>query len=173
MTRGKKTAIKWAAYTFFLIIITALQTMPMYSNKFEIRGIFITGLVVSVVVCEDGVAPLIYAALCGLFWDVAGGGLFGFGGLVMMGLALLLQYMYVMLIRRTWWSIILSTIAVTLIYCLVDYIFYYLIVVGIDSLPILLYKILPNSLIAGIIGLPIYFIIRRISRFFEKTNGSN
>lgn len=82
MALGKtaKSILKWAVYSFVLLLLYTLQASPALFSIHGIKPVFVIPMAVSVALFENEVGAGAFGLAAGLLWDFSAGKLFGFYG---------------------------------------------------------------------------------------------
>ena len=159
-----KKVVRHLILLAILLVLYVLQTTPGAFSVFWVRPVLIVPFVICVAVLRGEGAGVSYAILAGLLWDIATGHLIGFSALILMLCCITAALLTIYLIRVIWFNIVLLTAATMIIYCVLDYIFYYLIWGYPDSGMLFLTHFLPMAAYTTAISPGIYFVMKKINR---------
>ena len=86
MALGKtaKSILKWAVYSFVLLLLYTLQASPALFSIHGIKPVFVIPMAVSVALFENEAGAGAFGLAAGLLWDFSAGKLFGFYGMALM-----------------------------------------------------------------------------------------
>ena len=79
MALGKtaKSILKWAVYSFVLLLLYTLQASPALFSIHGIKPVFVIPMAVSVALFENEAGAGAFGLAAGLLWDFSAGKLFG------------------------------------------------------------------------------------------------
>ncbi|MEG2813094.1 MAG: rod shape-determining protein MreD [Oscillospiraceae bacterium] len=165
-----RPAIKWAIYYAILLVLFVMQTTPNFLEFFSFKPIFVLPICVCVCMFEDVLPSGIFCVITGLLWDLSSNKLFGFNAIILLACGVFISLLCIYYLHTKLTNSILFSTIVLAIQGLLDYLFYYLIWGYKDSHLILLKHIFPNAIYTIIVGIPIYFLILKISKKFHIVN---
>ncbi len=164
LSQRKKNTIKWILYVLLCFFAFIFQTTVDLFEVFGVKPIWILPFIIFIAMFEGEWSGAIFGVIGGLFWDAAAGKLLGFNAIILLVLTVSAALLSMYLIRVNFWNSLLVVLTASLLQGLIDYLFYYLIW-GYDfNYLILLQKILPTVAYTTVISIPIFFLMRKISR---------
>ncbi len=167
MSQRKRNAVKWILYSILLFVAFIFQTTVDLFQIFGVKPIWILPVIMYIAVFEGEWAGAIFGVVGGLFWDTAANKLLGFNAIILLVLTVCAALLSMYLIKANFWNSLLIVLAAALIQGLADYVFCYLIWGHSSTHLILIKKILPTVAYTTIAAVPLFFLVRKISRAFR------
>lgn len=165
MKKKSRIFIKWAVYTIIVLLMYVLQTTPGLFSIFGVRPVLLVPLAVCIAVFEGSVAgAIVGGVLCGWLLDMASARLSGFNALILLGCCFGVGLMVEYLMRGNLASVLLLCAAVVVLRSMADYFFYYVIWNQDEGFTVLLRQVLPTMAYTLLMTVPIYYLVRFISR---------
>lgn len=168
MKRSTKNIIKWVIYSLMLYVLLVLQTTP---GLFEIKGVkpmLILPLAVFVAVFEGEKGGLFFAIATGILTDLASDKILGFTSIILSVCCIAIALLTIFLVRATLINCcVLCTVTLS-IYCLLDYLFYYLIWGYSGTFAILLRHYLPMVVYSAIISPLIFIAVKAVASKYNE-----
>lgn len=163
MTRGEiiKTVCRWVIYVLLLIIFFAIECNIPFLRW---QPLLCVTLACAVSFFEGELSGFIFAAVCGMFQDLAMGSLFGFTSIWLSPCCLMATLLVVNLIHRNMLNFIWINAAVLIIVEIMELFFKFVIWRNPHIDLVLLEYMLPALIATIVLSVPIYFIVKKINR---------
>jgi rod shape-determining protein MreD len=163
-----KNLLKWTAYTLVVLLAAILQGTP---NLFIIAGVMpllIIPCVIAISMFEGETPGAVFGILGGLIWDIESGRAFGYNALFLMIMCIAAALLIQNLFRNTIASAFIFCICAVALHEFITW-FFFIYLTGDERFVFAFLRIiLPTAAYTVIFVLPIYFLVRRVSRrFFE------
>ena len=154
-----RSAVRWALYALLLMIFYSIQcTMPF----FKWQPLLIIDLAVCVAFFEGELSGCIFAAICGMMHDLSLASLFGFTSIWLIPCCLFVTLFVTNLIHKNILNYIWMNAVTIIIIELTELLFKYVIWRNPHIGIIVLEYMLPASLSAVALSVPIYLLVRFI-----------
>ncbi len=156
-----RSFFRWALYSVMLLVFFVIQcTFPFLKWK----PLLTVSLAVAVAVFEGELGGVIFAAVAGMVTDMAVGGLFGFTSIWLVPCCLMVTLLVVNLIHRNIINFAWMNICVLVIIDFMELLFKYIIWRNPDIDVIIMRFMLPSTVTAVILALPIFLLVRLINK---------
>lgn len=164
--------LKWAVYTLLILFFAVLQTqLPACPRILGITPLFLMPAAISIAMLEGETAGGIYGIIAGLFWDCSTGRVFGFNALFLMIIGIAIGLFVKFLIRNIPASCLLFTFIFTFTHEFITWFFFYYMEGNRNLVFALLHIILPTAAVTVVFAVPIYLLLRFISRRLTNDDG--
>lgn len=160
----QRAFLRWLLYAAVLLVFYVGECAPL------VRGfcpLLIIPLAAAVAMQEGELAAGVFGVFCGLMLDMASGTLLGFSSLWLLVLCPLISLLSQFLIKVNFISHLLLNAGVCVIMGFMDFLFLHWVWEGNQSLISLKMVVLPEYIGAAAFSVPIYFLVRGISRRFR------
>ena len=158
-----RTTIKWVLYTAFALLLFLLQCAPQRLGIFS-DVLFMMPFAIAVSCYEKIIPSAIIASLCGLFWDYSAQRAFGFHALFMCIICVAVSLLMKFYVRPVYVSAAAAVSAAVLIYCLVDFFFFYALRSYENIGSLFASDYLPTFFKTCVFGLGILYVVEKIYR---------
>ena len=153
--------VKWATYSFLLLLMLILQN----TLSLHIKNVcLVLPAIIVISLNDDSDIGLILGGAFGLLWDVTSGTVFGYNALLMLVFAFAAQIVAANLIRVKWLTNLLTVLSFTAVYQLLTYFFFFLVWGNGGSFLTLLRALLRAGLSAAITGTLLFMLLRPLIR---------
>jgi len=160
-TKKMRTIIKWTSYVLFALFLFCLQTAPERLGLFS-DVLFLLPFAVAFACYEEIIPSMIMAAVCGFFWDYSVQRQFGFNALVLCIICVAAALVMKFYIRPVYVSVIVTVAAATLIHCLADFFFFFVLKGYSGVTTLLLSHYIPSFFKTVLFGAGISFVVKKI-----------
>lgn len=167
MSQRKRNLIKWTLYSLILFVAFIFQTTVDLFQVFGVKPIWILPVILFIAIFEGEWAGAIFGVVGGLFWDTAANKLLGFNAIILLVLTVCAALLSMYLIKVNLWNSLLVILVAALLQGFADYVFCYLIWGHGGTHLILLKKILPTVIYTTVAAVPVFYLMRKISRQFR------
>ena len=152
MALGKtaKSILKWAVYSFVLLLLYTLQASPALFSIHGIKPVFVIPMAVSVALFENEAGAGAFGLAAGLLWDFSAGKLFGFYGMALMVCCVCISLLSMYFMKVNLSNAVILSAATGFLLSLWNFLFYYL-----KLMLVLIYTVLFSG--------PIYLLTRLIA----------
>lgn len=157
--------MRWFLYAMLLLLFYLWETNPL------IKGfcpLLIIPLATSVALFENELAAAVFGAFCGLMLDTAAGDLLGFSSLWLLVLCPVISLLAQLCVKVNAASHFVLNFAATLVMGFLDFLFLHWVWEQGQSHITFVREILPAYLGAVIFSVPIYWLVRIISKRFRQ-----
>lgn len=159
--KKSRKAVKWVAYTLFALLLFCFQCAPQRFGIFD-SVIFLLPFAVALS-CYEGIMPsCVVASLCGLFWDYSAQRVFGFHALILCVICAIVSLVMKFYVRPVFVSVIVAIAVSTVVYCLADLFFFYVLKGYEGAAAVFTSHYLPSFLKTSIFGILVAFAVEKI-----------
>lgn len=157
--------MRWFLYAAVLLLFYLWETNPL------IKGfcpLLIIPLATAVAMYEGELAAAVFGVSCGLMLDMASGTILGFSSLWLLGMCPVVSLLSQLCVKINAASHFVVNFAVTLVMGFLDFLFIHWVWEGGQSHIAFVHEVLPAYLGSVIGAVPVYFIVKLISRRFRE-----
>ncbi len=159
-----QSTVRWLLYAVIMLLLYVLECCPVIKG---FSPLLMIALAIAVAMFEGELSAGIFGAVCGLMMDAASGTIIGFSALW-----LVICCPFVSLLSRFWLKVnavshLFMTAAVALIMGYFDFLFLHWVWEGSLSSISLQRSILPGYGGAVVFAVPVYLLIRAVSKFMR------
>lgn len=159
--KKSRKAVKWVVYTLFALLLFCFQSAPQRFGILE-GVVFLLPFAVAIS-CYEGIVPsAVVASLCGLFWDYSAQRVFGFHALILCVICVAVSLVMKFYVRPVFLSVIVAIAVSTVVYCLADFFFFYVLRGYEGAAAVFVSHYLPSLIKTSIFGAATAFITEKI-----------
>lgn len=164
MALGKtaKSILKWAVYSFVLLLLYTLQASPALFSIHGIKPVFVIPMAVSVALFENEAGAGAFGLAAGLLWDFSAGKLFGFYGMALMVCCVCISLLSMYFMKVNLSNAVILSAGTGFLLSLWNFLFYYLIW-GYGSSAVSFGKLMLVLVYTVLFSGPIYLLTRLIA----------
>jgi cell shape-determining protein MreD len=167
--RLNSRVVEVLAYGLLILLLGLWQAAPrgwpMIGGG---RPLLLVPLVASVAMFAGPLGGGAAGVAAGLLWDMYSNRLFGFSGLVLLVIGCSVGLLVRLLLRNNVLSALLLTVGATLAWATVDWLCYYLLPMREGMVFLLTQQVLPNAVYTIALCLPIYGLVRLVTKILKK-----
>lgn len=159
----------WIFYGAAVLIIALLQTSPrLFPVIAYARPTPLILLVVCVAMLEGPAVGAVIGMVAGLLWDMPSDRIFGYYGLILLGIGLVVGLLVQWFLRANFLSAMLLCVGGVLVYTLLDWLICYVLFLKEEVGIVLAYVYLPNALYTVLLSPLMYGCVLLIARFLRR-----
>lgn len=125
-TKKMRKVLKWTSYVLFALVLFCFEIAPVKIPLFE-QVVYLLPFVIAFACREEIIPTALFAAVCGLFIDYSMQRQFGYNAIILCVLSVVVWVCMRFFVRPIFISIVISVAASTLVYCLLDFFFFFVI----------------------------------------------
>lgn len=160
--------LKWVSYYLILFIVYSWQTTPNLFEIFNIKPVLIVPLVVAISMYEKVMESACIGMLAGFLWDISSDKLFGFNAIILIVITAFISLICIYYLQTKLINFVAFCVLALFIQGGLDYFFYYKIWGYENSEIIFNNRILPTIIYTTIISPIFFYLIKKISMWFNK-----
>lgn len=160
-TKKMRSVLKWTSYVLFALVLFCFQIAPTKIALFA-QVAYLLPFLIAFACREEIIPSVLFATICGLFIDYSMQRQFGYNAIILSILCVAVWVCMRFFVRPIFVSIIISVAASALIYCLLDF-FFFFVITDIDSASSVFFNVhLPVFLKTSIFGAGIAYVTDKI-----------
>lgn len=158
----------WILYSVAVLLIASMQTSPRFFPVIAYaRPTPLIIFVVCVAMLEGPVVGAIMGMVAGLLWDLHSFRIFGYYGLMLLGIGLAVGLLVQWLLRANFLSAMLLCISGVAVYTLLDWLICYVLFLKTEMGDVLIHLYLPNALYTILLSPLVYGFVLLLARWLR------
>lgn len=159
----------WISYSVAALILALMQVSPRFFPAIaNARPTPLVVFVVCVALLEGPAVGSIMGMVAGLLWDMHSFRIFGYYGLMLMGIGLVVGLLVQWLLRANFLSAMLMCGCGVLAYTLLDWLICYVLFLNAEMGAVLVHVYLPNALYTALLSPLMYGGVLLLARFLRR-----
>lgn len=162
----------WILYGAAVLVIALMQMSPRCFPVIAFaRPTPLVLLIVCVAMLEGPAIGSTMGLVAGLLWDLYSTRVFGYYGLLLMAIGLIVSLLVQWLLRANFLSAILLCFGGVAVYTLLDWLICYVLFLHDETMAVLLRVYLPNALYTVLLSPLMYGFVLTLARFLRRKRG--
>lgn len=159
----------WIVYSAVVLIMALMQMSPRcFPIIAYARPTPLILLVICVAMLEGPLIGSVMGVVAGLLWNLYSTRVFGYYGLMLMAIGLIIGLLVQWLLRANFWSAMLLCTGGVAVYTLLDWAFSYVLFLHDEMTAVLLHVYLPNALYTVLLSPLMYWLVLAVARFLRR-----
>lgn len=159
----------WILYGALVLIVALMQMSPRFFPVIaHARPTPLVLIAVCVAMLEGPAVGAIIGTVAGLLWDMYSDRIFGYYGLILFGIGLIVGLLIQWLLRANFLSAMLLCVGGVLVYTLLDWLICYVLFLREEIWTVLVSVYLPNALYTALLSPLAYGGILLLARFLRR-----
>lgn len=159
----------WILYGVMVLLMALMQTSPRFFPEIAFaRPTPLVLLVVCMAMLEGPSVGSIMGMTAGLLWDLSSFRVFGYYGLMLMGIGLAVGLLVQWLLRANFLSAMLLCVSGVVVYTLLDWLICHVLFLNKEMGSVLVSVYLPNALYTALLSPLVYGLVLLLARFLRR-----
>lgn len=159
----------WILYSIAVALIALMQVSPRFFPEIAYaRPTPLVLMVVCVALLEGPTVGSIMGMVAGLLWDMHSFRIFGYYGLMLMGIGLVIGLLVQWLLRANFLSAMLMCVCGVIVYTVLDWLICYVLFLNAEMFDVLVRVYAPNALYTILLSPLAYGVVLCLARFLRR-----
>lgn len=159
----------WILYSVAILLIALMQMSPrLFPAIVYARPTPLVLAVVCVAMLEGPAVGSVMGVVAGLLWDLYSSRVFGYYGLMLLGMGLTVGLLVQWLLRTNFLSAMLLCVSGVAVYSLLDWLICFVLFLNEEAVSVLTHVYLPNALYTTLLSPLIYGCVLLLARFLRR-----
>ena len=159
----------WILYGISVLLVALMQMSPRFFPEIAYaRPTPLVIFVVCVAMLEGPAVGSIMGMVAGLLWGLYSTRVFGYYGLMLMGIGLIVGLMVQWLLRANFLSAMLLCVGGVVVYSMLDWLICYVLYLNAEATTVLVHVYLPNALYTVLLSPIMYGCVLLLAQFLRR-----